>query len=94
MTLHAAIDLVLRETGRPLSSRELADEINRRRFYVRPSDGKPVRANQVAARVRRPTYRSRYRIDNDYRLTPGFWGLTSESGSGPAGHSSLKLANS
>jgi hypothetical protein len=70
MTLHGAIDAVLREAGRPLSSRELADEINRQGLYVRPSDGKPLQANQVAARVRRPTYRNRYRIDNAYRIAP------------------------
>lgn len=37
--LHDAIDEVLRDCGRPMPSRELADEINRRQFYVRPSDG-------------------------------------------------------
>jgi len=63
MTLHEAIDVVLREVGRPLSSRELANEINRRGLYIRPSDGEPVEASQVAARVRRLTYRSRYEID-------------------------------
>ena len=69
MKLHEAIDQVLSEAGRAMSSRELADEINRRGLYTRPSDGEPLQAKQVAARVRRRTYRERYRIDETHRIS-------------------------
>ena len=52
-----------------MSSRELAEEINRRTLYVRPSDGEPLKATQIAARVRRRTYRDRYKIDADHRIS-------------------------
>lgn len=68
MELHEAIDEVLRTFGRAMSSRELADEINHRQLYMR-GDGQPVEAKQIAARVRRPTYRGRYVIDADYRIS-------------------------
>lgn len=69
MELHDAIDAVLRDERRAMSSREFAEEVNRRGLYVRRSDGQPLEANQVAARVRRPTYRGRYRIDSSYRIS-------------------------
>lgn len=49
LTLHEAIAVVLREGTK--TSRELADEINRRNLYRR-KDGRPLPANQVSARVR------------------------------------------
>lgn len=49
LTLHEAIAVVLREGAK--TSRELADEINRRNLYRR-KDGRPLPANQVSARVR------------------------------------------
>jgi ribosomal protein S21 len=70
MHLHEAIDKVLRENKRPMSSRELADEINARGLYIRPSDGRPPQATQVGARVRHRTYRDQYRIDADHRISP------------------------
>lgn len=51
-----------------MSSRELADEINRRGLYLRPVDGEPLQAKQVAARVRGRTYRDRYWIDEKHRI--------------------------
>src|ERR1039458_4100671 len=69
MWLHEAIDEVLRDERRAMSSRELADEINRRGLYVRASDGRLVEARQVAARVRRGTYKDRYKIDTRYRIS-------------------------
>lgn len=57
MYLHEAIATVLREAdGREATSTAIANVINSRRLYVRQSDGQPVRASQVAARVRRSTY--------------------------------------
>jgi hypothetical protein len=50
VTLHDAMATVLRERGRPLTGRELADEINRRGLY-RQKDGSPVPLNQVHARA-------------------------------------------
>jgi hypothetical protein len=69
MHLHDAVDAVLHDERRAMSSRELADEINGRGLYVRPSDGQPLEAKQVAARVRRPQYRDRYCIDAEHRIS-------------------------
>ena len=69
MYLHEAIDQVLREARQPMSSREVADAINARGLYQR-SDGQPLGASQIAARVRRPEYRDRYRIDPDHNIGP------------------------
>ncbi|WP_302257315.1 hypothetical protein [uncultured Alistipes sp.] len=49
LTLHEAIVVVLREGAK--TSRELADEINRRNLYRR-KDGRSLPANQVSARIR------------------------------------------
>jgi|APSaa5957512535_1039671.scaffolds.fasta_scaffold28646_2 hypothetical protein len=51
MTLHEAIEQVIRKAGRPLSSREICDLVNSQRLYVR-EDGKPVPTSQIGARVR------------------------------------------
>lgn len=51
MTLHSAITDVLSAAGRPLPTREIADEVNRRDLYKR-SDGKPLPSSQIGARVR------------------------------------------
>lgn len=50
MTLHEAIEKILQETGRPMSTREIADIVNKRNLYTR-RDGHPVSASQIAARV-------------------------------------------
>ncbi|MDT0181457.1 winged helix-turn-helix domain-containing protein [Microbacterium sp. ARD31] len=52
MTLHLAIEEVLTRAGRPLTPRQIADEVNRRGLYVR-GDGTPLPAGQVSARVRK-----------------------------------------
>jgi hypothetical protein len=69
MTLHDAIDAVLESTRVPTSTRDVANLINARRLYVRRSDGGPVEAKQIAARVRLPTYRDRYVIDDEGRIS-------------------------
>lgn len=50
MTLHEAIEMILQETGRPMSTREIADVVNKRNLYTR-RDGLPISASQIAARV-------------------------------------------
>lgn len=50
MTLHEAIEIILQETGRPMSTREIADVVNKRNLYTR-RDGLPISASQIAARV-------------------------------------------
>jgi hypothetical protein len=67
--LHDAITRVLREEQRPMSSRELADTINLRTLYVRPSDGRPIEASQVSGRVRSATYRGLFQIDTDHLIS-------------------------
>lgn len=50
MTLHEAIVVVLKEAGRPLTRKDIADKINARKLYIR-GDGKPLPSNQIGARV-------------------------------------------
>ncbi len=50
MTLHEAIEVVLREARRPLKPSEIANTINSRRLYLK-GDSSEVGANQVSARV-------------------------------------------
>jgi hypothetical protein len=52
-----------------MASRDVADAINRRGFYVRPSDGQPLQAKQVAARVRQPRYADRFHIDPSHHIS-------------------------
>ena len=55
LTLHEALAQVLREHGNAwMSARELADEVNARRLYVR-RDGRTAEVNQVHARVKNYT---------------------------------------
>lgn len=51
MTLHEAIQQVLRNAGKPLSASEIAAIINKERLYVR-GDKNPVPGSQINARVR------------------------------------------
>lgn len=51
MTLHEAIETVLRAESRPLTFTETAKLINSQRLYAR-KDGKPVPASQISARVK------------------------------------------
>jgi hypothetical protein len=62
MKLHEAIDAVLADRPAGLSTRELADEIERRGLYLK-GDGKPASPGQVNARVGNKTYRDHYRKD-------------------------------
>lgn len=50
MTLHEAIEMILQEVGKPMTSRALADIVNERNLYRR-KDGLPVSASQVITRV-------------------------------------------
>ncbi|MBN1184000.1 MAG: N-6 DNA methylase [Bacteroidales bacterium] len=51
MTLHEAIEKVLKEAGKPLSAREIADKINEKKLYFR-GDREPVPSSQIHARVK------------------------------------------
>jgi hypothetical protein len=50
MTLHEALELILREAGAPMTARQLADAVNDRGLY-RTRDGTPVEVNQIHART-------------------------------------------
>jgi HB1, ASXL, restriction endonuclease HTH domain len=50
MTLHEAILRALAEHDRHMTAVELAEEINRRQFYIR-EDGAPLEPGQINARV-------------------------------------------
>lgn len=51
LKLHEAIQIVLKEANRPMTSREIADKINKRGLYHRKADSKPVPPSQISARV-------------------------------------------
>ena len=51
MTLHEAIEDLLLEYGRSMTTREIADQINERQSY-RKKDGSPIAASQVHLRTR------------------------------------------
>src|SRR5690349_14915745 len=61
MTLHEAIEYVLREERRPMTANEIADEVNRENLYVR-NDKREVTASQISARVAK--YADIFKIDN------------------------------
>lgn len=52
MTLHLAMERVLRDSRRPMTTKELANEVNSRELYLR-ADRTPVPASQIAARARK-----------------------------------------
>lgn len=52
ITLHEAMRLVLKESNRPMTALELADEINKKRLYTR-GDGGALPTNQICARARK-----------------------------------------
>ncbi len=66
MTLHAAMETVLREWG-PTRITKLAEEIDRRSLYKR-RDGKPAGAHQIHARIHNYP-------DTFERVEPGVVGL-------------------
>lgn len=52
LKLHEAIEIVLKESGRLMSCREIADEVNRRGLYHRKKDDNPVPPRQISLRVK------------------------------------------
>lgn len=51
LKLHEAIEKVIKEVGRPLTFTEIAKQVNAQQLYSR-SDGAPVPASQISARVK------------------------------------------
>jgi len=51
MTLHEAIAEILREAGHPMTTAEIAAQVNRRRSYTK-KDGTPVTAYQIHGRTK------------------------------------------
>ena len=52
LTLHAALEFILRENGNPwMTVRELADRVNASGLYT-TRDGSPVEVNQIHARTK------------------------------------------
>ena len=51
MTLHEAIEKVLKDSGRPMTAKEIADLINAKMLYIR-GDKNPVPGSQIHARVK------------------------------------------
>lgn len=50
MTLHEAMQLVLKENDKPMTARELADEINKKNLYTR-GDGGQLSPKQICDRA-------------------------------------------
>ena len=50
MTLHEAIEKLLRQTRRPMTAREIADELNKNKWYVK-GDKSEIKTSQITARV-------------------------------------------
>lgn len=65
MTCHEAMRDVLRRAGGPLSAKQIADEINRRRLYVM-RDGRDLHHSQVHARAN--NYKSLFARTPDGRI--------------------------
>ncbi len=51
MTLHEAIEKLLRQTGRPMTTQQIADELNKNGWY-RKKDGSTIQAFQIHGRTR------------------------------------------
>ena len=54
MTLHAAIEKLLKEKGKPLSSHDIAMELNKNKWYQkgnRSIDPSTINSSQISARV-------------------------------------------
>ena len=51
MTLHEAIEKLLRQTGRPMTTQQIADELNKNRWYEK-KDGSTIEAFQIHGRTR------------------------------------------
>lgn len=56
MTLHEAITEILQGEGQPMTTQEIADQLNERGLYQR-IDGTEITRNQVSARVSNRNYR-------------------------------------
>jgi len=50
MTLHEAIAQLLRQSGRPMTAREIADGINKNKWYTK-ADKSEIKSSQITARV-------------------------------------------
>lgn len=50
MTLHEAIEKLLKQTGRPMTAREIADGLNNNKWYVK-GDQTKIQTSQITARV-------------------------------------------
>ena len=62
LKLHEAIEMVIKEAGRPLTFTEIAKQINARNLYSR-QDRTPVPASQISARVK--NYPSWFTVNRD-----------------------------
>lgn len=51
MTLHEAIEKLLRQTGRPMTTQQIADELNQNGWYQK-KDGSTIQAFQIHGRTR------------------------------------------
>jgi hypoxanthine-DNA glycosylase len=51
MTLHEAIEKLLRQTGRPMTTQQIADELNKNGYYKK-KDGSAIQAFQIYGRTR------------------------------------------
>lgn len=50
MTLHEAIEQLLRQNRRLMTAREIADELNKNKWYIK-SDKSEIKPSQITARI-------------------------------------------
>ncbi|MCD7935472.1 MAG: winged helix-turn-helix domain-containing protein [Tannerellaceae bacterium] len=65
MKLHEAIIYVLRKKNTPMTTREIADEINKYNLYER-GDKTDVPPSQISARIKSDTYAKYFIKDGKY----------------------------
>jgi hypothetical protein len=60
MKLHEAIEKLLRQKGQPMTALEIADRLNKNKWYVK-KDQSQIEPSQITARVRK--YQNQFEID-------------------------------
>lgn len=56
MTLHKAIEQILKDNGHPMTTQEIAEQLNESGLYQK-KDGTEITTNQVSARISKRNYR-------------------------------------
>lgn len=63
MTLHEAIEKLLKQTGKSMTANEIADALNKNKWYVKDDNSK-IEQNQITARVNK--YEKLFNVNRSY----------------------------